>query len=314
MKQRARVAVVGSANIDLVVRTPRMPAKGETILGGPFFSGQGGKGANQAVSAARLGAAVEMVARLGRDEFGEMVAANLAGEGIGLDSVLRSADVHTGVAFIIVDAEGENMIVVASGANAELSPDDVAAAREAVLDAQLVVLQLESPMETVRYTAGLAHNAGVKVLLNPAPGRALDEALLRDIDVLTPNQTEARLITGVDAATPEQAERAARRLLQKGVGTVIVTLGADGALAVSKAASGEAWAHHVPGYQVDVVDTTGAGDAFNGALAVALAEDQPLLEAVRFANAAAALQVTRQGAAPAMPTREEVETFLAAQD
>jgi len=301
----AKITVVGSANIDLVVRTPRMPAKGETILGGPFFSGPGGKGANQAVGAARLGADVAMVARLGQDQFGDTAAGNFRQEGIRLDCVYRSADAHTGIAVILVDGAGENMIVVASGANAELSPADVEASADAIVAADVVLVQLESPMATVLRTVEIAHQAGVTVLLNPAPGRPLADALLRQVDVLTPNQTEAQIITGLAAGTPAEAEIAARALLEKGVGTVIITLGAAGALVVTAAG-----AEHVTGFTVDAVDTTGAGDAFNGALAVALSERQPLAQAVAFANAVAALQVTRQGAAAAMPRRSEVETFL----
>ena len=301
----AKITVVGSANIDLVVRTPRMPVKGETILGGPFFSGPGGKGANQAVGAARLGGDVTMVARLGQDQFGDTAAGNFQQEGIHLDFVFRSADAHTGIASILVDSAGENMIVVASGANAELSPADVEASVDAIMAADVMLVQLESPMATVQRAVEIAHRAGVTVLLNPAPGRPLADALLRQVDVLTPNQTEAQTITGLAAGTPAEAEIAARALLKKGVGIVIITLGAAGALVVTVAG-----AEHVAGFTVDAVDTTGAGDAFNGALAVALSERQPLVQAVTFANAVAALQVTRMGAAAAMPRRSEVESFL----
>lgn len=301
----AKITVVGSANIDLVVRTPRMPVKGETILGGPFFSGCGGKGANQAVGAARLGGDVTIVARLGQDQFGDTAADNFRQEGIRLDCVFRSAEAHTGIASILVDGAGENLIVVASGANAELSPADVEVSADAIVAADVVLVQLESPMATVRRAVEIAHQAGVTVLLNPAPGQPLADALLRQVDVLTPNQIEAQIITGLAAGTPAEAEIAARALLEKGVGTVIITLGAAGALVVT--AGG---AEHVPGFTVDVVDTTGAGDAFSGALAVALSVRQPLAQAVTFANAVAALQVTRQGAAAAMPRRAEVEAFL----
>ena len=301
----AKITVVGSANIDLVVRTPRMPVKGETILGGPFFSGPGGKGVNQAVGAARLGGDVTMVARLGQDQFGDTAAGNLRQEGIRLDCVYRSVDAHTGIASILVDSAGENMIVVASGANAELSPADVESSADAIMAADVILVQLESPMATVQRAVEIAHQAGVTVLLNPAPGRPLADALLRQVDVLTPNQTEAQIITGLVAGTPAEAEIAARVLLKKGVGIVIITLGAAGALVVTAAS-----AEHVAGFTVDAVDTTGAGDAFNGALAVALSERQPLARAVTFANAVAALQVARQGAAAAMPRRSEVEAFL----
>jgi ribokinase len=303
---KPKVTVVGSFNTDLVIRTPRMPVKGETILGGPFLTGPGGKGANQAVAAARLDADVTMVVKLGQDAFGDQAAANLAKEGISPDFVLRDATSHTGVAFIIVDDDGENMIVVASGTNDLLTPADVAVAQDAIASADVVVLELESPIETVEHAVRMAHEAGVTVLLNPAPGQLLSDELLSMVDVLTPNQTELQIVAGkTDLTGLEEVESAARDLLSHGVGTVVVTLGADGALIVTPES-----AQHVPGYKVDVVDTTGAGDAFNGALAVALAEGKALPEAVRFANAAAALQVTKVGTAPAMPYRADVVALL----
>ncbi|MBN2390760.1 MAG: ribokinase [Anaerolineae bacterium] len=311
MTTRPKVTVVGSFNMDLLIRTPRMPVKGETILGGPFITGPGGKGANQAVAAARLDADVTMVVKLGQDAFGDQAAANLAKEGIRPGFVLRDGASHTGVAFIIVDNEGENMIVVALGTNAQLTPADIDAARGAIADADVALFQLESPLETVTYAIHVAHEAGTTVVLNPAPGQALSAELLSLVDVLTPNQTELQLLVEEDLTGFENLsglndiESAAHKLLDRGVGTVVVTLGAEGALIVTRDA-----AQHVPGYKVDVVDTTGAGDAFNGALAVALAERRPLAEAVDFANAAAALQVTKVGTAPAMPYRCDVEQLL----
>ena len=305
MPARPKVTVVGSYNTDLAVRTPRMPEKGETILGGPFFSGPGGKGANQAVAAARLGAEVTMVAKLGKDQFGDLAVSNLQKENIHIDYVFRTDESHTGVAFIIVDDTGENLIVVASGTNNLLTPADIDLARKAIVDADVVLFQLESPIETVRYAMRLAHEAGVTVLLNPAPGRALESDILTMCDILTPNQTEAEIITGLPISTPHQADTAAEALLSTGVKIAVLTLGADGALLAT--AEGK---QVLPAFQVNVVDTTGAGDAFNGALAVAVAEEQPLNYAVMFANAAAALQVTKVGTAPAMPTRKEVEKFI----
>ena len=307
MKKAPKVTVVGSFNTDLVVRTPRMPVKGETILGGPYLTGPGGKGANQAVAAARLGAEVAMVVRLGQDDFGDRAEENLRREGIRTDYVLRTAESHTGVAFIIVDEAGENMIVVAPGVNELLSPADVDAAREAIANADILLLELEAPMETVEHAVAVAHELGVKVVLNPAPGQPLSMELLRRVDVLTPNETETQLITGLPVHTMEEARRAGEHLLALGVGVVVITLGARGALIVSPEG-----AQHIPGRQVQVVDTTGAGDAFNGALAVALAEGRAMPDAVAFANAAAALQVTRMGTAPAMPHRAEVEAFMEA--
>jgi len=311
MTTRPKVTVVGSFNMDLLIRTPRMPIKGETILGGPFITGPGGKGANQAVAAARLDADVTMVVKLGQDAFGDQAAANLANEGICPDFILRDGAAYTGVAFIVVDDAGENMIIVALGTNALLTPADIDAAREAIMEADVALFQLESPLETVTYAIRMAHAAGTTVVLNPAPSQALSPDLLSLVDVLTPNQTELQLLVGKDLSGPpdlkslEEIESAARELLSCGVGSVVVTLGVDGALSVTRDS-----VHHIPGYTVEVVDTTGAGDAFNGALAVALAEGRTLPEAVNFANAAAALQVTKVGTAPAMPYRRDVERVL----
>ncbi len=296
-----KVTIVGSFNTDLSVRTPHMPVAGETILGGPFTTGPGGKGANQAVAAARLGAEVSMLVKLGKDVFGDLAAQNLEREGVRPEYILRSTDSHTGVAFIIVDQSGENMIVVAGGTNNMLTPADVEAARPAVTGAQVILVQLEIPIETVETAVRMAHEAGVKVVLNPAPGQKLSPQLLRLVDVLTPNETEAQIISGLPATSMAEAEAAARSLLQGGVGAVVITLGSKGALVVNPQAC-----THVSGIPVQVVDTTGAGDAFSGALAVALAEGKDLVEAAAFANAAAALHVTRPGTAPAMPTRAEV--------
>lgn len=306
MNHRPKVTVVGSFNTDLMVRTPRMPVKGETILGGPFLSGPGGKGANQAVAAARLGAEVTMLVKLGKDAFGDLAQANLEKEGILPKYILRSAESHTGVAFIIVDDTGENMIVVAGGTNDRMTTADVDIAREAICTADIVLMQLEVPLAVIEYTARMADEAGVKVMLNPAPGQRLPADLLKRIDYLTPNETEAELITGQKIASVEDAQLAARDLLASGVGTAVITLGSNGALVVTSEKS-----EHVPGQKVQVVDTTGAGDAFNGAFAVALAEGKGLAEAAAFANVAAAIQVTRLGTAPAMPFRQEVEDFLA---
>ncbi len=301
-----KVMVVGSFNMDLSMRTPRMPAPGETILGGPFTTGPGGKGANQAVAAARLGAQTTMLVKLGRDVFGDQAAANLQNEGISPEYVLRADDAHTGVAFIIVDDSGENMIVVASGTNFTITPQDVQRARAAIESADILLLQLEVPLDVTHAAARIAHEAGVKVVLNPAPGEALPPELLRMVDVLTPNETEAQIIAGMPVTTPEEAEAAARHLMEKGVGALVITLGAKGALVATPDGM-----QRVPGYRVQVVDTTGAGDAFSGALVVALAEGKDLAAAAAFANASAALQVTKPGTAPAMPYRDEVDALVA---
>lgn len=309
-KQQAKpkVMVIGSFNMDLSMRTPHMPAAGETILGGPFTTGPGGKGGNQAVAAARLGAQTTMLVRLGYDVFGDTAARNLQNEGISGEYILRTEDTHTGVAFIIVDDAGENMIVVASGSNFKITPADVELARAAIEAADILLMQLEIPLDAVVAAARIAHAAGVKVVLNPAPGQALPDELLRMVDVLTPNETETQIITGMPVNSVEEAKTAAARLIQSGVSAVVITLGSKGAL-VARATG----AARVPGYRVNVVDTTGAGDAFSGALAVALAEGKSLEQAAAFANAAAALQVTKPGTAPAMPHRAEVDALVATQ-
>ena len=301
MNARPKVMVVGSFNTDLSVRTPHMPVPGETILGGPFATGPGGKGANQAVAAARLEADVTMLVKLGKDLFGDQAAQNLEREGVRPDHILRAGDTHTGVAFIIVDNQGENMIVVAAGANDQLAPADVERARPAIQSADVLLVQLEVPIETVARAVEIAHEAGVKVVLNPAPGRTLAPELLARVDVLTPNESEAQIITGLPVRNIQEAEAAARNLIATGVGAAVITLGAKGALVVTPKQT-----EHVPGRPVQVVDSTGAGDAFSGALAVALGEGKDLVAAVDFANAAAAIQVTRPGTAPAMPYRREI--------
>lgn len=306
MSTASRIVVVGSYNTDLMARTPRMPQPGETILGGPFHVGPGGKGANQAVAAARLGAAVQLVASLGEDSFGDQALQNLVREGIDTSYVLRTGRTHTGAALIFVDAQGENMIVVAPGANDLLSPEHVEGALDAIRAADVLLVQLEVPMPTVERACLLAREAGVRVLLNPAPGRALDAGLLQTVDVLIPNETEAAIISGIPVSDRASAEAAGRELLQRGVGAVVMTLGAEGALVVT-----DGGVTHVPARPVKAVDTTGAGDAFCGALAVGLAEGQSLHTAVAFAGAAAAVKVTRLGTAPAMPRRPEVEALLA---
>ncbi|MBC7260443.1 MAG: ribokinase [Chloroflexi bacterium] len=305
----AKVVVVGSSNTDMVVRVPRIPAPGETVLGGEFVMAAGGKGANQAVAAARLGAQVTFVARVGRDVFGERALEGFRQEGIATQYVSIDPEAASGVALIFVDASGENSIAVAPGANARLTPEDVQHAREAIEAADVLLLQLETPLETVWQAAEIAHRAGVRVVLNPAPARPLPVELLALVDVLTPNEGEANLLAArqvAQSATLTDAEAAARYLIERGVKVVIVTLGARGALIVTPD-----FQQLVPGFTVDVIDTTAAGDAFNGGLAVALAEGRTLAEAVLFANACGALAATKLGAQPSLPTAEEVARFLA---
>ncbi|MBC7188463.1 MAG: ribokinase [Calditrichaeota bacterium] len=300
-----RIVVVGSSNTDLVVRCQRAPAPGETVLGGEFFTAAGGKGANQAVAAARLGAEVWFVAKVGDDAFGQQALAGLQAEGVHCDFVTVDPRHPSGVALIVVEEQGQNRIVVAPGANDHLTPDDVQAAAGVIRDAGALLVQLETPLETVRHAVGLAAEHSVTVILNPAPGRPLPGELLRSVGLITPNESEAELLTGVRPQDDRTRREVAALLHKEGVGKVIITLGAEGAF-VSEGSE----ANLIPGFPVKAVDTTAAGDAFNGALAVALVQGRELGEAVHYANAAAALAVQKLGAQPSLPTAGEVDSFL----
>jgi ribokinase len=304
----ATIVVVGSLNADLVVRTPHFPAPGETITGTDFAVFTGGKGANQAVAAGRLGGRVAMVGRVGSDDQGRMLRSSLAAAGVARDAVTEDPGTFTGVAVITIDASGQNQIVLAPGANARLSPADVESARDLIQSAAILLLQLEVPFETVEAAARLARAAGVRVILDPAPARPEAASLLPFADFVTPNESELRLLAGAPPGptSREEATLLLRSLVERGAGIAIAKLGPLGAVAVS------AHTQHVwPGHEVVAVDTTAAGDAWNGAFAVALAEGRELDEAGAFANAAAAISVTRAGAQPSMATRNEVEQFQA---
>ena len=303
---RARIVVMGSLNMDLVVGAPKIPAPGETVIGGDLQTFPGGKGANQAVAAARLGAQVAMVGRVGDDAFGAQLKQTLENDGVDLAYVQNTAVTPSGVALIVVDAAGQNSIVVASGANMRLTPADVEAAAPAIRAADVLVLQLESPLETVQRAAELARAHGVTVILNPAPARPLPPELLALVDVIIPNESETAALTGLPVTSADELTAAADRLRAQGVGMVILTLGARGALLAT--AGG---VRRFPAFPVDqVVDTTAAGDAFVGGLATAVAEKQPLDAAIAWGNAAGALAVTRAGAQPSLPTRAAVEALL----
>jgi ribokinase len=301
----AHVAVVGSLNMDLVARAPRIPQPGETIIGRDFHTLPGGKGANQAVAAARLGAAVAMIGRVGSDAFARLLLDNLATAGVDHSSVIQDGEAATGVALIVVDAAGQNTIVVASGANMHLSPADVEAAETVIASADVLLLQLETPLETATRAAQIAHAHGVTVILNPAPAQPLPPALLSLVDVLVPNESETALLTGLPIDSRARVEAAAGALRESGVGAVILTLGERGAL-LAQAGGTQAF----PAFMVTAVDTTAAGDAFMGGLAVALAESQSLAEGIRWGNAAGALAATQLGAQPSLPTRRVVEKLL----
>jgi ribokinase len=299
------IVVIGSSNTDMIIRVPRIPAPGETILGGEFFTAAGGKGANQAVGAARAGGRVKFVARVGNDMFGERAVAALKRDGIDVRHVRRDDRAASGAALIFVASNGENSIAVAGGANAKLSTADVRRAAGAIAGAAALVMQLETPLASVQLAARLAVKAGVPVILNPAPAQPLPSALLKLVTILTPNETEAGLLTQSKVNSPASAAKACAKLRARGVGTVILTMGARGAF-VSEASGSRL----IPGFKVKAVDTTAAGDIFNGTLSVALAEGKMLDDAIRFANAAAALSVTRLGAQPSAPQRAEIERFL----
>ena len=295
------IVVVGSTNTDMVIKTERFPQPGETLLGGEFFLNPGGKGANQAVAAARLGGQVTFVAKVGDDLFGQQAREQFRKEGIVTDYLGTDPAKPSGVALITVDGKGENTIVVASGANGTLSTEDLARSQPALREAEVLLLQLEIPLPTVVEAARLGAEAGAKVILNPAPAASLPADLFPDLFLITPNRSEAEALTGVTIEKIGDAEAAARKLQEKGVANVVVTMGSEGAYLLQ----GEKGTH-IPAQAVTPVDSTAAGDVFSGALAVGLAEGLGLEEAVRFAGQAAAISVTRLGAQASAPYRHEV--------
>jgi ribokinase len=304
------IVVVGSLNMDFVVRVEHLPAPGETVLGRNFQMFPGGKGANQAVAAAKLGGSsveVKMIGRVGYDVFADHLKASLSAAGVDVAAVHATRSQATGVALISVDRAGQNSIVVASGANHELAAADVEAMRPVFRGARLALFQLETPLDTVAAALALAREEGLTTILDPAPAQPLPAALLERVDILTPNETEALGLLGWAPArvTPAEAVELAEALRRMGPKTVIVKLGDQGCFAHAGLIQG-----HYPGFPVEVKDTTAAGDTFNAALAVALAEGAPLEHALRFANAAAAISVTRPGAQASAPSRREVDAFL----
>ena len=301
---KQQILVVGSTNTDMVIKAAHLPRPGETILGGTFFMNPGGKGANQAVAIARLGAPVTFICKTGTDIFGHQSQQLFEAEGINTSYVFSDPQNPSGVALISVDDKAENCIVVASGANANLTPEDLKKAEEAIDQCDIVLLQLEIPMETVEYVAKIASEKGKKVILNPAPAQPLSAKLLSHLYLITPNETEAEMISGVKITDEASANEAAQVLSEKGVQNVIITLGSKGALVYSNGES-----EVVPAYKVNAIDTTAAGDVFNGALTVALSEGRDLKEASRFGCKASAISVTRSGAQSSAPYRNEVDIF-----
>jgi len=305
---RAPVAVLGIFVADLAFKAPRLPVMGETILGQGFKDGPGGKGSNQAIAAARAGADVRMITRIGRDTFGEMAQRAWAADGVDTRTVTIDDTLPTGAAFIFVSTEtGNNAIIVESGAAAHLSPADVAAAEAVIASAKVLVTQFEQPVETAVAGLTLARKHGVITILNPAPAVPADRAIYALCDYVTPNETEAETITGQKVQTEADALAAAKAFVAMGAKNALITLGEKGSFL-----HGEAGTAMVPAFKVaNVVDTTGAGDGFNGGFATALAEGKTPLDAIRFANATAALSVQKPGTAPSMPTRLEIEALLA---
>ncbi len=303
--QPPKICVVGSSNIDLISKVPRLPKLGETLVGRSFHLGYGGKGANQAVMAAKLGARVTMVTKLGRDVFGDGTLKNYREQGIDTTHVMFDDSLFSGVAPIFVDDNAQNFIVIVPGANMGLSPADAQAARQVILDADILICQLEIPVETTLEAFRIAKSGQVQTILNPAPAAAIPDELLQLADICAPNETETELLTGQPVGTPTEAEAAARALLSRGPRTVILTLGERGALLVD----GDA-IENIPAIKVDAVDPTGAGDAFIGSLAVYLGEGLALRDAIRRANAVAALSVTRIGTQVSFPKRAEADAFL----
>ncbi len=301
----AQILVIGSSNTDMVVKAERLPAPGETVIGGTFLMNAGGKGANQAVGASRLinkaNAQVAFVAKVGADVFGQQAVNGFQAEGINTDYILADAAHPSGVALINVDAAGENCITVAPGANAHLQPSETDAALQSVGGDTLVLLQLEIPLPTVEHVVEQAARRGLRVILNPAPAQALPSTLFPDLFLITPNETEAELLTGIRVTDLQSAEQAALKLHRMGVSNVVITLGAKGAY-LHTGIEG----HLIPTAIVNAVDSTAAGDCFNGALAVGLSEGQSLPDAIAFACKAASISVTRLGAQASMPHRTEL--------
>lgn len=302
------IVVIGSSNTDMIIKVPHLPKPGETILGGEFAKAAGGKGANQAVAAARAGGEVTFIAKVGDDIFGESAINGFIEDRINVESVLKDPEAPSGVAQIFVADDGENCIAVASGANAKLSVEDILMNSEKIKTAGILLIQLETPIETVTEALKIANKSGVITILNPAPAQKLTDDLLSKLSVITPNETEAELLTGIKVIDEQSAAVASKILRNKGVCSVIITLGSKGAFIDNNGRH-----DMVGGFEVKAVDTTAAGDVFNGALAVALSEQKNYKQAVQFANAAAALSVTELGAQPSIPSLEKINEFLGKQ-
>ncbi|MEI2266855.1 ribokinase [Erwinia sp. CGal63] len=309
MTKTGRLAVLGSINADHILNLNAFPRPGETVIGKQYQIAFGGKGANQAVAAGRSGANIAFIACVGDDDIGQRIRQQLAEDRIDVEPVEVVAGESTGVALIFVNEQGENSIAIHAGANAALTPERVEQQRNIIEEADALLMQLESPLASVLAAAKIAREHHTKVILNPAPATPLSDELLALVDMITPNETEAEILTGVAVASDEDAARAAAVLHEKGIHSVLITLGSRGVW-LSEAGNGE----RIPGFKVQAVDTIAAGDTFNGALITALLEGKPMPQAVRFAHAAAAIAVTRSGAQPSVPWREETDRFLQQQE
>lgn len=301
-----KLTVLGSVNADHVISVPHFAKPGETLTGSNYHIAYGGKGANQAVAAARLGANIDFIACIGDDDIGQAMKKAFAQDGMNTDAVVEIKNKMTGIAMIQVSASGENSIVISAGANAYLNEDIIDTFADKIIQADALLMQLETPLSAVISAAKLAKSSHTQVILNPAPAQALPDELLTLLDMITPNETETEILTGVKVVDEQSAQQAAQVFHQKGIKTVLITLGSKGVYVSQQGQTSEI----VEGFRVEAKDTTAAGDTFNGALMTALLEDKPLAEAIRFAHAAAAISVTRQGAQPSIPTREETLNFL----
>lgn len=303
--QKPKITVIGSSNTDLVATVPKLPLPGETVMGKEFIVTSGGKGANQAVAIARIGGDVTFIAKVGTDDYGEQALRNFKKDGINTSFVFQDDNTPSGVALIFVDENGENMLVPVPGANGRLLPVDIEKARIAIESADIMVLQLEVPLQTVEYAITIAYEKGIPIVLNPAPGRKLESQLIEKVNYITPNETEAETLTGIKVVDDSSAKKAGMELLKLGTKTVIITLGKKGSMLID--------ANHselIPAFVVDAVDATAAGDAFTGGFAYAVACGKDIREAIKFGNAVAGITVTRMGAQPSMPTKNELEEFL----
>lgn len=309
MANQPNILVVGSINMDMVVRSPRMPMPGETLFGEDFKTSAGGKGANQAVAAARLGAHCAMIGRVGWDSFGQQLLEQLSENGVETRNISVTPSVATGVAMIMVDAKGENSIIVASGANSRLTPDDIYSREECFTGSPIVLLQLELPLPTIRASIDLARRHNCRIILDPAPVVSSLPPELYNVSVISPNAGEAEKLTGTPAIEERVDKQVASELIARGAESAVLKLGARGSMVVTA----DGHFYRIPAYKVDVVDTTGAGDTFTAALGVSLGRGLHIRQAARYANAAGALACTRFGAQQAMPTAKEVEMLMADQ-